>query len=90
LIYKDIENIRTQQDETFVAYIYITIEALHENCIGQLFIKPIYAANDQLDKINDMKAQKQKEMAEKHDKHKKIKSKFLSKVSIGTNAAGEA
>jgi len=56
LIYKDIENIKTHQDETFVAYIYITIEALHENCIGQIFIKPVYAANDQLDKINDMKA----------------------------------
>jgi hypothetical protein len=58
LIYKDIENIKINQDENFIAYIYITIEALHENCIGQIFIKPVYAANDQLDKINDIKAQK--------------------------------
>jgi hypothetical protein len=53
LIYQDIENVKTRQDETFVAHIYITIEALHENCTGQLFIKPVYAANDQVDRIND-------------------------------------
>ena len=45
-------------DQKFEAQIFITMEGLYGNCIGQISIKPLYAANDQINQLNEEKASK--------------------------------